>query len=75
MLIEDGEVAVTNERSASFEAFAFEIQGENVHFRIAGRIFGNSDSSQGIARVAVGTVLTNRPPHRSVRARLRIRLL
>jgi hypothetical protein len=29
MLIEDGEVAVTNERSASFEAFAFEIQGEN----------------------------------------------
>src|SRR5258707_14454265 len=45
----------------------------------SGRVVGNPEvmariRSVGIT-VAVGTLITERPPHRSVRARLRIRLL
>src|ERR1019366_5688028 len=41
----------------------------------AGFTFSGSRLGSGQHPVAVGTIITDRPPHRSVRARLRIRLL
>jgi hypothetical protein len=54
------------------------ILGPDRNLRSTGRVgASNSDLAETSAKpvVAVGTIITDRPPHRSVRARLRIRLL
>src|SRR5438105_2448142 len=62
-------------KSTSLPGASFGRSGTQIALRPCQFAFRLQNRSAGVPSVAVGTAIAGRPPHRSVRARLRIRLL